>query len=220
MSDTINTVHEKAHFHICNGGLTIEISSTEATSRMLDGQSYMSNSAQISFKLSSFDVPLTIHVPILSADFLQTLSDMALRAKAALEPQRLDPGNFVSKPRFEVAWSKLVPQHEAVAAFASEVVAVVNTDDSNGDLVPAAPDPNYPLRGSSVGTYEVGGVNYRYVISYIKEAADKPWVVDSARTQEFTPAADDQTAAVITAHVLAHLNNRPDTQVGYVAIKA
>lgn len=213
--DPVTTVHEKTYFHICNSGLTIEIASTAVRATHYD-----SDTAQLSFTLNAFDTPITAHIPILSADFLQTLSDMALRAKAALAPLNLNPAGFVKKPRCEIAWSKPVPQHEAMAAFASETVAVVNTDDSNGDLVPAAPDPNYPLRGSSVGTYEVGGVYYRYVISYIKEAADKSWVVDSTRTQGFTPAADDQTAAVITAHVLAHENNHPDIRVGYVAIKA
>ena len=79
---------------------------------------------------------------------------------------------------------------------------------------------SYPIRGGSCGSHEVGGITYKYNVSYIKEAADKPWTVDSARTQEFMPAADGPTVAAITAHVLAQQNNHPDVRIGYVAIKA
>lgn len=78
---------------------------------------------------------------------------------------------------------------------------------------------SYPIRGGSCGSHDVGGITYKYNVSYIKEAADKPWTADSDRVQEFTPAADEPTAATITAHVLAHLNNHPDTLVGHIAIK-
>jgi hypothetical protein len=200
-------VHEKTYFHICNSGLTVEIASTSVRT-----PSYTSDTAQLSFTLSAFDTPITVHIPILSADFLQTLSDMALRANAALAHLNLNPVGFVKKPRCEIAQSRPVSQHEAMAAFTPE--------PNTGDTTPATPDLDYPKRGCSSGTREVGGVTYNYVVPYIRMAAGTPWVADSTRTQEFTPAADDKTAAEIVAHVLSWENDHPEVRVGYVNVKA
>ena len=78
--DPVTTVHEHDYFH---GGIRVEISSTPAK----DGVTV----ARLSFSAGNVFMPIMVDIPIIDVDFLQKLSDMALRAKAALAPLKLDP---------------------------------------------------------------------------------------------------------------------------------
>ena len=90
--DPVTTVHEKTYFYISNGLLAVEIASTS------DGKK---DTARLSFVSHTN----TTHVPIIDVDFLQKLSDMALRAKAALAPLKLDPDKKVTRTTTRTAGS-------------------------------------------------------------------------------------------------------------------
>lgn len=74
--DPVTTVHEKDYFH---GNVGIEISSTPVK----DGVT--------AARLRITSGGMTVDIPILSVNLLQSLSNMAHRAKCALTGLKLDP---------------------------------------------------------------------------------------------------------------------------------